>query len=41
MLGGHGNQTPVSLSKELLRRLGAVLDMTCDEVFFRAIKEKI
>ena len=27
VLGGHGSRTPLLLSKELMRRLGVVLDM--------------
>ena len=36
VLEGHGRRTPLLLSKELLRTLGAVLDMCLDEVCFRA-----
>ena len=41
VLGGHGSRTPLLLSKELLRRLGAVLDMQRDRCSFEALNEVV
>ena len=41
VLGGHGSRTPLLLSKELLRRLGAVLDMQRDSCSFEALNEVV
>ena len=41
VLGGHGSKTPLLLSKELMRRLGVVLDMKDDSCVFRVFNEKL
>lgn len=39
VLPGTGSETPLLMSKELLRELGAVLDMTTDTMMFRNLKD--
>ena len=39
VLPGTGSETPLLMSKELLRELGAVLDMTTDTMLFRNLKD--
>ena len=41
VLNGHGSRTPLLLSKELLRSLGAVMDMSRDQCYFRHIGETV
>ena len=41
VLEGQGSVTPLLLSKELLRRLGAVLDMDSDTCYFRSLGETV
>ena len=41
ILGGQGRNTPLLLSKELLKRLGAVIDMVRDEVCFMYLGARV
>ena len=41
VLEGRGRDTPLLLSTELLRKLGAVMDMDHDRVYFRHLEETI
>ena len=41
VLGGHGSRTPLLLSKDLMRRLGVVLDMKDDFCVFRVFGEGV
>ena len=41
VLGRHGSRTPLLLSKELMRRLGVVLDMKDDSCVFGVFNEKV
>ena len=41
VLNGHGSRTPLLLSKELLRSLGAVMDMSRDQCHFRHVGETV
>ena len=41
VLGGQGRSTPLLLSKDLLKRLGAVIDMNKDEVWFALLGERV
>ena len=41
VLEGRGQETPLLLSKELLRKLGAVMDMDSDSCYFRHLGESV